>query len=191
MAQYAASRNAGHGAAAEVEPGEPLRNMPARPEPKQKHVSHGERTVATIDHNRYVPFLIISISNGLYRGASQFYQAKFGIGVTEWRVLSALAAEPKTTANRLCQIAQLDKAAASRSLRVLEMGGYVTIAPHATDARKRMVAFTPSGFALYEKILGVALKRQDRMVAGLSQEEINTLISLLQRVRSNIARLEE
>lgn len=156
-----------------------------------KHATQSEKPVAAIDHNRYVPFLIISISNGLYRGASQFYQNTFGIGVTEWRVLTALAAEPNTTANRLCQIAQLDKAAASRSLRVLEAEGYVLIAPHGTDARKRTVAFTASGLALYEKILGVALKRQDRIVAGLSGDETNQLIALLQKVRTNVARMED
>jgi DNA-binding MarR family transcriptional regulator len=150
-----------------------------------------EKSVTVVDHDRYLPFLIISISNGLYRGASQFYQQRFGVGVTEWRVLSALAAEPDSTANRLCQIAQLDKAAASRSLRVLETGGYVVIEPHDTDARKRTVAFTPAGVALYEKILGVALKRQERMLAGLSAEDTATLLTLLQRVRSNVARLED
>ena len=156
-----------------------------------RHSASAEKAVTIIDHDRYLPFLVISISNGLYRGASQFYQARFGVGVTEWRVLSALAGEPNSTANRLCQIAQLDKAAASRSLRVLEAGGFVTIEPHNTDARKRTVAFTPSGLALYEKILGVAMKRQERMLAGLSAEEMATLLSLLQRVRSNVARLED
>ena len=156
-----------------------------------KHSPSSDTKLAAIDHNRYVPFLIISISNALYRGASQFYQSRFGVGVTEWRVLSALAAEQKSTANRLCQIAQLDKAAASRSLRVLETAGYVNIAPHATDARKRMVTFTPNGLALYEKILGVALKRQERMVAGLSPDETGILIGLLQKLRGNVARLEE
>ena len=153
--------------------------------------SASEKAVTVIDHDRYLPFLIISISNGLYRGASQFYQARFGVGVTEWRVLSALAAEPNSTANRLCQIAQLDKAAASRSLRALESGGYIAIEPHNTDARKRTVAFTSAGIALYDKILGVALKRQERMLAGFTAEETAMLLSFLQRVRSNVARLQD
>lgn len=156
-----------------------------------KQSGTGDKPFATIDHDRYLPFLVISISNGLYRGATQFYQSRFGVGVTEWRVLSALAAEPNTTANRLCQIAQLDKAAASRSLRVLERAGYVTVEPHRTDARKRTVAFTSAGLALYEKIFAVAMKRQERMVAGFTPEETNTLIALLQRVRSNLGRLED
>jgi len=156
-----------------------------------EHSGTKELAVPVIDHERYVPFIIISISNSLYRGASQFYQARFGVGVTEWRVLSALAAEPNSTANRLCQIAQLDKAAASRSLKVLEKSGYVAIEPHRSDARKRVVAFTPAGQALYEKILTVALQRQERMVLGLSQEERDTLIGLLHRVRSNLTKLED
>jgi len=149
-----------------------------------------EKPVPLIDHDRYIPFLIISISNGLYRGASQFYQSRFGVGVTEWRILSALAVEPNSTANRLCQIAQLDKAAASRSLRVLEQGRYVTITPHETDARKRTVALTPAGVQLYESILQIALKRQEKMVSGITREETTVLIGLLQRLRDNISKLD-
>jgi DNA-binding MarR family transcriptional regulator len=156
-----------------------------------KHATASDKAIPVIDHDRYVPFIIISISNNLYRRASQFYQSRFAIGVTEWRVLSALAAEPNSTANRLCQIAQLDKAAASRSLKVLESGGHVAIAPHKSDARKRTVNFTPAGLALYEKVLGVAIKRQERMVSGLSAEEISTLIGLLRRVRANVAKLDD
>jgi DNA-binding MarR family transcriptional regulator len=151
----------------------------------------GEKSFPVIDHERYVPFLFISISNNLYRSASQFYQSRFGIGVTEWRVLSALGAEPDSTANQLCQIAQLDKAAASRSLKVLQNAGYVAIAPHKSDARKRVVSFTPSGQSLYEKILTVALHRQERMVAGLNEEERATLVSLLHRVQDNLTKMDE
>jgi len=153
--------------------------------------STGANTITLVDHDRYLPFLFIAISNHLYRNASQFYQNRFGIGVTEWRVLTALAAEPNSTANRLCEVAELDKAAASRSLKVLESGGYVTIAQHKSDARKHLVAFTPAGQSLYEEVVAAALKRQTRIVSGLSPDETETLIALLGRVRANMARLED
>lgn len=156
-----------------------------------KHKAANDEAIPVIDHERYVPFLFISISNNLYRSASQFYQSRFGIGVTEWRLLSALAAAPSSTANHLCEIAQLDKAAASRSLKILEQTGYVAIAQHKTDARKRNVAFTPAGLKLYEDIVEAALSRQDRMVAGFSAEETDTLVALLGRVRANLAKLED
>ncbi|HYM17710.1 MAG TPA: MarR family winged helix-turn-helix transcriptional regulator [Micropepsaceae bacterium] len=144
-----------------------------------------------IDHEHYVPFLITVISNSLYRAASPVYQTRFGVGVTEWRVLSALGVEPNTTANRVCNIAQLDKAAASRSLRVLEKGGYVAIEPHQTDARKRKVELTIKGRELHDNILRVALKRQEQILGGFAHEETQALIALLQRVRANLARLED
>ena len=144
-----------------------------------------------VDFERYLPILFISISNNLYRSASQYYHSRFGIGVTEWRVLTALGAAENSTANRLCEIAQVDKAAASRSLKVLERGGYVTIAPHKTDARKRIVTFTLAGLNLYEKILNAAEKRQARITAGFTADETDTLIALLSRVRANSAKLED
>jgi DNA-binding MarR family transcriptional regulator len=153
--------------------------------------ANNETGPTVIDHERYVPFLITVISNSLYRSASPFYQARFGIGVTEWRVLSALAVEPNSTANRVCHIAQLDKAAASRSLKVLEKGGFVAIEPHQTDARKRKVELKPTGRELHDRILRVALRRQEQMLGGLSREETQSFVALLQRVRANIERLEE
>ncbi len=154
-----------------------------------KPSASNEVDLPVLEFDRYLPFLFISISNDIYRSASQFYQSRFGIGVTEWRVLTALAAEPNSTANRLCEIAQLDKAAASRSLKALEGDGRVTIAPHKSDARKRIVTFTPAGLKLYEKILDVAQSRQARIATGFTAEETNTLISLLNRVRANSAKL--
>lgn len=151
----------------------------------------GDETVPALDFDHYLPFLFTSISNNLYRSASQYYQSRFGIGVTEWRVITALAVKPNSTANRLCALAQLDKAAASRSLKALESSGFVTIAPHKSDARKRVVTFTPAGLKLYEKILDVARNRQARIAAGFSAEETETLIELLKRVQANSAKLEE
>ncbi len=156
-----------------------------------KRSSPSDETIKVIDLDRYLPFLIVSISNNLYRSASRYYQSRFGIGVTEWRVLTALAAAPNSTANRLCEIGELDKAAASRSLKVLEASGHVAIAQHKSDARKRIVAFTPAGRSLYEELVAVAKNRQERITTGFTAEETDTLIALLTRVRTNSAKLEQ
>jgi DNA-binding MarR family transcriptional regulator len=148
-----------------------------------------EEELTVIDSDRYLPLLIVSISNHLYRSASRSYQSRFGIGVTEWRVLTALAVAPNSTANQLCEIGEIDKAAASRSLKVLEGSGHVAIARHKSDARKRVVTLTPAGRSLYEEILKVAKDRQKRITAGFTAQETDTLIALLSRVRENSAML--
>ncbi len=53
------------------------------------------------------------------------------------------------------------------------------------------MTFTPAGLNLYEKILNVARDRQARIADGLSAEETDKLIALLNRVRANSAKLEE
>ena len=156
-----------------------------------KRSAISEEEVTVIDNDRYLPLLIVSISNNLYRSASRSYQSRFGIGVTEWRVLTALAAAPNSTANQLCEIGEIDKAAASRSLKMLKSSGHVVIARHKSDARKRVVTLTPAGRSLYEEIIEVAKNRQKRITAGFTVQETDTLVALLSRVRANSAMLED
>ena len=150
-----------------------------------------EEDVTIVDSDRYLPLLIGSISNNLYRSASRSYQSRFGIGVTEWRVLTSLAAAPNSTANQLCEIGEIDKAAASRSLKALERSGHVAIAHHRSDARKRIVSLTPAGQSLYERIVEIAMKRQKSMTSGFTAQETETLIAMLRRLRANSAMLED
>ena len=67
-----------------------------------------------IDIDTYVPYFLIAVNNALSRGASARYLREFGVGVTEWRVLSWLATEPGIPASRICEVIALDKAAAKR-----------------------------------------------------------------------------
>ena len=154
-----------------------------------KRSTASNETVTVIDLDRYSPPLIVSISNNPYRSAPRYYQSRFGIGVTEWPCPTALPAAPNRTANRLCEIGELDKAATSRSLKALESSGHVAIAQHKSDARKRVVAFTPAGRSLYEELVAVAKNRQERIAAGFTTEETDMLVALLTRARANSAKL--
>ena len=76
--------------------------------------------VRTVDRDRFFPFFISTIANKVSRGGSRVYLRLFGIGIIEWRILYALAADPNLSANAICSRIDLDKAAASRSIQVLE-----------------------------------------------------------------------
>ena len=60
---------------------------------------HGRRV---IDIDNYIPYFLAAVNNALSRGASSRYLTDFGVGVTEWRVLSWLATEPGIPASRIC-----------------------------------------------------------------------------------------
>jgi DNA-binding MarR family transcriptional regulator len=146
--------------------------------------------VKTIDRDRYFPFLISSIANKISRGGSRIYLRLFGIGIIEWRILSVLVHNPQSTANAICTDIDLDKAAASRSLQVLERLGYVDTATDPGDGRKRTVSLTAAGQALHDRALKVALQREQQLLCGFTEAERETFLGLLRRMHANAVEMD-
>ncbi len=149
----------------------------------------GEREV--LDLGAYVPYFLTSISNTWSRSSSRLYLDLFGVGVTEWRVVSQLAIEPMIAAQHICELIGLDKGAVSRSVASLVAAGHVRESADARDARRQVLALTPSGYALHDRLIAVALARERLLLDGLSQDEIEQLIGLLQRIRQKLPALRE
>ena len=136
--------------------------------------------------DRYVPAFLTFLANKLSSGASSLYRERFGIGVVDWRIMALLAIEPWITAARICSVIGLDKASASRSVQLLEAKGLVQVRPGMGRGKPQELALTEAGDALHDRILAVALERERRLLACLSQEEVETLIDLLARLHQNL-----
>ncbi len=140
-----------------------------------------------LDLDRYVPALITFIANKLSRSASVLYQKRFGVNVTEWRILVLLAIEPGIPASRICHVIGFDKGPVSRTLRIMQERGLVAIKTDPKDGRTHSISLTPKGRATHDDIIGVALERERRLLACLQKEEREVLINLLGRVHGNLA----
>src|SRR6266571_2927032 len=95
--------------------------------------SRSGRAGQVLDLDRYVPALITFIANKLSRSATVLYQKRFGVNVTEWRILSLLAIEPEISAARICHVIGFDKGPVSRTLAVMEERGLVAIRADQQD----------------------------------------------------------
>ncbi|GAB0115012.1 MarR family winged helix-turn-helix transcriptional regulator [Acidisoma sp. C75] len=127
--------------------------------------------------DRYVPGLVRAVANKLEGGASRFYRKNYGIGLSEWHILVALAADPWITSPVLCKNAGLDKAAVSRSLARMEEQGLVS--SRDTSGRSRATALTAKGRRLHDRIAQVALQREEQLLAEFSPKQVDSLIGLL------------
>lgn len=143
------------------------------------------RTVLDLDN--YVPALITFVSNKLSAGASNTYRKLFDVGITEWRIIALLAIEPSIPANRICQVIGFDKALVSRSVQLMADRGIVSIVPDDTDARRKTIALTKAGNDLHDRIIQVALEREQLLLQDLAPEERLTLIRLLHRLHARVA----
>ncbi|WP_199523129.1 MarR family winged helix-turn-helix transcriptional regulator [Pararhodobacter sp. CCB-MM2] len=141
---------------------------------------------AVLDLDGYIPFLISAIGNKWSRSSSGLYLKEFGVGVTEWRTIAMLAIEPRITAYRICQVIGLDKAAASRALKGLEERGLVKSWQEDPQNHRKLVELTPEGWALHDRIIVVARRREALMLSDLSRVEVTVLAELLRRMHKRI-----
>src|SRR5258708_40017619 len=77
--------------------------------PRKATQIRGARTGQTLDLERYVPAFVTFIANKLSRSATAFYQKRFGVNVTEWRIMSLLPIQPGITASRICHVIGFDQ----------------------------------------------------------------------------------
>jgi DNA-binding MarR family transcriptional regulator len=154
-----------------------LRSPAAGRDPKVEQV---------LDLDRYVPALVTFIANKLSRSATAVYQKRFGVNVTEWRILALLAIEPEISAARICYVIGFDKGPVSRTLAAMEQRGLVSIRTDREDGRTYSISLTTKGAATHDKVITVALERERRVLSCLSKAERETLIVLLRRVHGNL-----
>jgi DNA-binding MarR family transcriptional regulator len=140
----------------------------------------------TLDLERYVPAFVTFIANKLSRNATAFYQKKFGVNVTEWRIMSLLAIEPGIPASRICHVIGFDKGPVSRTLTLLQDRGLVAIKTDPNDGRSHSISLTAKGRATHDAVLVTALERERRLLACLEKDEREVLIDLLRRIHSNL-----
>lgn len=158
------------------------------PSPSSK-IKDGRRQ---IDFDFYLPFGLTAISNKIARSASRTYLRLFGVGINEWRILSNLRAWPGTTANMICQRSGLDKAAVSRSLKLLEDAGMVcTDNGGPGEVRGRNLRLTDKGDELHDRLIEVALAREAKLLSGFTQEERAQLLSFIGRLHENVPLVQE
>ncbi|MFT6456730.1 MAG: DNA-binding MarR family transcriptional regulator [Pseudophaeobacter arcticus] len=130
--------------------------------------------------------LVTFAGNRLTREATRAYQAEFGIGVMDWRMLVMLTRSPGCSVAQAARLTGIDKAAVSRSLQRLEGSGLAQSEAQGGDERRKSWSLTPKGQDLHGKILPRALERQQDLLQGFSPEETARFTNYLRRFLSNI-----
>jgi DNA-binding MarR family transcriptional regulator len=146
----------------------------------------GTKAGQTLDLERYVPAFVTFIANKLSRSATVFYQNRFGINVTEWRIMSLLAIEPGIAASRICQVIGFDKGPVSRTLTTMQNRGLIAIKTDPRDSRSHSISLTSKGRAIHDEAIVEALERERQLLACLRKDEREVLIDLLRRVHANL-----
>jgi DNA-binding MarR family transcriptional regulator len=86
----------------------------------------------------------------------------------------------------VAEMADLDYAAASKSLKLLQRRGLVAIEQTQSRGRAAIASLTPNGLDVWRRMRSAAQARQRRLLAAFTREEVETLWALLQRVEAQV-----
>jgi len=161
---------------------EQLKTQHARRNPRED----SRISMRALDLDRYIPAYLTYLAGKISSGASAIYRPRFGVGITDWRIMALLATEPWISAARICSATGLDKAAVSRSARELEGMGIVDVRPDKSDQRRQIIALTSKGIVLHDRIVKLAIAREQRLLEGFSASERKTLLDFLMRLQKQV-----
>ncbi len=143
-----------------------------------------------LDLERYVPGLLTLVTSQLSGGASAAYLALYAVGIETWRVMVMLAIEGRITAQRMVQLIDADKGAISRTFKAMSQEGLIRFDADARDRRLRYAVMTPKGRALHDRIIQLALLREQTALAVLNETEVALLRDMLRRVYVHLPAVE-
>jgi DNA-binding MarR family transcriptional regulator len=158
-----------------------LRSKARRPGPQA--LDSARRSAHALDLDHYVPAYLTYLAGKMSSSASATYRPRFGVGITDWRIMALLATEPWITAGRICDVIGLDKGAVSRSVREMKKSGIVEI---GEDQYRQSIALTHKGLGLHDRIVKLSLARERQLLKNFSAAERKQLINFLARMHAQV-----
>lgn len=147
-----------------------------------------EKTVAKFELRQFITYRISKLQNALNAQAGHVLSNLSDLTLTEWRILYILRSMSTATMSQIVQESLLDKAQISRSIKALVEKGYIASAQDENDQRRQLLKATPAGRAIKDKILPIMMRRQEAMTEGLSDEDIDTFLRILDHLDETATR---
>lgn len=139
-----------------------------------------DRDILDLEH--FLPYRLSVLSNRISQDIARLYADRFGLGITEWRVLAVLGRHHDIPAREVAERTAMDKVAVSRAIASLQAAGRIERQVRRDDRRHSMLRLSPAGRAIYDEVAPMALTYQRRLLEGLAPDERAALDRLLTRM---------
>ncbi|WP_058833813.1 MarR family winged helix-turn-helix transcriptional regulator [Luteimonas abyssi] len=131
---------------------------------------------------QFLPYRLSVLSNRISSAIAQIYSERYGLAITEWRVIAVLGRFPGLSANAVAQRTAMDKVAVSRAVSKLLEAGRLERELHDDDRRRSVLRLSEAGLQVYRDIVPLALDYERRLLAHLQDDERAVLDRLLTRL---------
>jgi DNA-binding MarR family transcriptional regulator len=139
---------------------------------------------AVLELERFLPYRLSVLSNRISQDIARLYAGRFGLNVTEWRLLAVLGRYPGLSATELVERTAMDKVAVSRAVATLLAAGRLTRKTDGSDRRRALLRLSAKGYRIYDEVAPLALAYERELLAGLRSDERAALERLLEMVEA-------
>lgn len=142
-----------------------------------------------LDLDSFLPYRLSVLSNRISQSIARLYAERFGISITEWRVIAVLGRYSGLSANQVAERTAMDKVAVSRTLARLVERGLIVRSTDDDDRRRSVLVLSASGKRIHTQIAPLALEMEHKLLAGFDKEERRLLDRLLGKLSESQQRL--
>ena len=140
------------------------------------------RPPQALELENFLPYRLSILAQAVSESLYRLYADRFGLTVTQWRVMAALGRFAPLTASEVGQRIVMDKVAVSRAVTALLRRGLVERVTDRADRRRASLRLSARGKALHARIVPIALDYEKRLVAALDAGERRRLDALTDRL---------
>ncbi|MCH6550114.1 MAG: winged helix-turn-helix transcriptional regulator [Proteobacteria bacterium] len=130
----------------------------------------------------FLPYRLSILSNTVSNTIATAYNKQFGLSIPEWRVIAVLGRFPGLSAVEVAERTLMDKVAVSRAVTKLINSGRVDRQFADADRRRSILRLSADGRQVHDEIAPLALKFEEDLLHGLSEDEIQTLSVIMERL---------
>ncbi len=130
----------------------------------------------------FLPYRLSILSNTVSSTIASAYNKRFGLSIPEWRVIAVLGRFPGLSAVEVADRTLMDKVAVSRAVTKLIKTGRIDRQFADADRRRSILHLSEEGRQVHDEIAPLALKFEEDLLRGLSEEEVQTLNVVMERL---------
>lgn len=130
----------------------------------------------------FLPYRLSILSNTISGTIASAYDKRFDLSIPEWRVMAVIARTPGLSAAQVAERTLMDKVAVSRAVAKLLKTERITREFADLDKRRSILALSARGREVYDQVVPMALQMEADLLLGFSEDEINTLNLLVDRM---------
>lgn len=150
---------------------------------------HADHHHAVLELERFLPYRLSVLSNRVSQTIAGLYEQRFGLAITEWRVMAVLGRFADLSAGEVAERTAMDKVAVSRAVAKLLERGLIQRDTHGNDRRRSVLALSEVGYSVYDEVAPMTLECERRLLTELTDEEAEQLSRLMDKLSDGVGHM--